>query len=208
MKFSVFLDCIDRIENQDLVDSEQLIQKITKHRIQVQTNPKNPPRKAAVLALFYPKNEQTYLALMLRESYNGVHSNQISFPGGKMEMQDKDLYQTALREAQEELNIDPISTEFIKEINKVFIPPSNFEVSPFLAYTKNRPNFQKNHEVASLIEFPIFELLKEDSIEEGYKNFADGSRIKTQYFKHENHQIWGATAIMLAEIRYYLSNSI
>ena len=69
--------------------------------------PNTKSRKAGVLILLYPKNQELYIAFIRRTEYNGPHSGQISFPGGKAEKVDKDIIDTALRESNEEIGIDP-----------------------------------------------------------------------------------------------------
>ncbi len=90
-------------------------------------------RKAGVMALFYPDAKGvTHLLLILRKKYKGVHSNQIAFPGGKAELEDDSILQTALRETHEEVGVPPDSVQTIKSLSMVYIPPSNFEVYPFI----------------------------------------------------------------------------
>src|SRR5690554_7190003 len=98
-------------------------------------------KKAAVMALFFPDTDYgTNLLLILRNTYNGIHSNQIALPGGKMEKGDKDLLHTALRETYEEVGAVPDQILVIRSLTKVYIPPSNFEVTPYLGlYHKERP---------------------------------------------------------------------
>ena len=86
------------------------------------------PKKAAVMMLFYPKNGRTHLVLIVRNSYKGVHSAQIAFPGGKYETADITLEKTALRETHEEIGIHPEKIEIIMPFTNLYIPPSNFMV--------------------------------------------------------------------------------
>ena len=120
------------------------------------------PKKAAVLIHFYPgENDQLSFVLIERNKYPGVHSGQISFPGGKYEDKDKDLFSTALREANEEVAIQKNTVEYIRTLSKVFIPPSNFIVTPFLSYSSFRPNLiPEGYEVSEIIEFPLNDLLE------------------------------------------------
>ncbi|MGB2224780.1 MAG: NUDIX hydrolase [Polaribacter sp.] len=160
------------------------------------------PKEAAVLALFYPDaNNSTHFLLTQRANYNGTHSAQISFPGGKIEDSDASKKQAALREAQEEVGIDMSSISVFKEMTDVFIPPSNFLATPFLGFSHNKPEFTTNHEVSKLIEIPIKELLNDDNIKEFPMQTSYMGKINVPCFYFDKHIVWGATAMMLSEIR-------
>lgn len=113
-------------------------------------------RLGAVLILIYPKENALHLVLILRNVYKGTHSGQISFPGGKQEPEDGSLWHTALREANEEVGIDPEKIKYIGALTKVYIPPSRFLVSPFVAISEEQPRFTADPiEVQRIIEAPI-----------------------------------------------------
>ena len=162
----------------------------------------NKPKKAAVLILFYPNetNDAKFL-LTKRASYRGTHSAQISFPGGKIEEYDDSLCQTALRETYEEVGVKKNKINILRQITDVYIPPSNYLVTPFMAYSKKKLKFNINKEVDTLIEVSVKDLLDDKNI----KNIE----IKTTYmdntyvpcFKLNDYIVWGATAMMLSEIK-------
>ncbi len=164
------------------------------------------PKKASVLILLYPKKTKLYLVLIKRANYNGTHSAQISFPGGKIEKIDKSLYQTALREASEEINIHPKQVILLKELSKTYIPPSNFWVYPFLAYTNESPNFKKNYEVASILEVPITELFNEKNVQIKKISTSYMKNADVPYFNLQNEIVWGATAMILSELKELLKS--
>ena len=161
---------------------------------------KEAPKPSAVLALLFPdKSNQARMVFILRKSYNGHHSGQISFPGGKKEPYDKNLYQTALRETYEEIGVASGEVSLIKQLSPLFIPVSNFQVTPFLAVVKNPPGFKKDPvEVAEILSVPLFDILNKPlvSIEKEYF----GKTYKLKAFQFDKFQIWGATAMILAEI--------
>jgi 8-oxo-dGTP pyrophosphatase MutT (NUDIX family) len=165
----------------------------------------NNPKKAAVLALFYPnKKNETCFLLTLRASYKGTHSAQISFPGGKRDEGDLNLQKTALRETFEEVGVREASIEVIRELTDVYIPPSNFLATPFLGYTNKRPDFYLNYEVDKTIEVLVSDLLNETSFTAVKMNTSYMDNIEVPCFKLEDYIVWGATAMMLSEIKELL----
>ena len=165
----------------------------------------NKPRKAAVLALFYPnKINETTLLLTQRATYKGTHSAQISFPGGKTEESDKNLETTALREAFEEVGVVSSSVKMIRELTDIYIPPSNFLATPFLGFVDEKPNFILNHEVAKIIEISVSDLLNDKHLTTVNLTTSYMKNIDVPCFKIDNHIIWGATGMMLSEIKELL----
>jgi len=166
-------------------------------------------KKAAVLALFYPnKNGETCLVLTLRPNYSGTHSAQVSFPGGKHEKEDTDLKETALRETFEEIGIEPTEIETIREITDVYIPPSNFLVTPYIGIAKNKLEFIKNHEVEKIIEVPLKNILDDSFVFLNTKHPHSSKKTQVPYFNFDNHMVWGATAIIISEIKELLKRLI
>ncbi len=160
------------------------------------------PRNAAVLMLCYPKNGKTHLVLIVRNSYEGVHSAQIAFPGGKHEQEDFDFAATALRETYEEVGIHPNQIEVIKPFTQVYIPPSNFMVYPFLGICKQEISFIPDTlEVAEIIEMPITTFLSDTIVIETELTTSYANAIKVPAFEIENHVVWGATAMILSELK-------
>ncbi len=164
------------------------------------------PRRAGVMALFYPDMEQeTRLLLILRKVYQGVHSNQIGFPGGKVERIDRDLMDTALRETHEEVGVPPSSVEVIKELSEVYIPPSNFLVRPFLGiYPNPKPFIKEESEVESLVEVYLRDFLDDSNHIQEKLSTSYAKNIDVPAFKLNGYTVWGATAMMLSEIKELL----
>jgi 8-oxo-dGTP pyrophosphatase MutT (NUDIX family) len=158
-------------------------------------------KKSSVLMFFYEKNGETYLALIKRPIYAGVHSGQISFPGGKWELSDTSLFQTALRESHEEIGLHSDKVELMGELTALYIPPSNYLVTPFVGTSKGSIEFSADpKEVAEIIEIPVNYLLN------GCSNFqsvdiqmSDGTILQSKAIIFKGNVIWGATAMILNE---------
>lgn len=167
------------------------------------------PRNAGVMMLFYPKSEETHLVLIVRNSYEGVHSSQIAFPGGKYEKEDLNLEQTALRETYEEIGVKPENIEVIKAFTQLYIPPSNFMVHPFLGICYEEIIFYPDSkEVASIIELPLATFLSESIVVNANINTSYAKSIDVPVFKIDEHVVWGATAMMLSELKIVLNSAL
>ncbi len=168
------------------------------------------PRKAAVLILFYPDFENnTSFVLIQRKKYQGVHSNQVAFPGGKTEKEDVDLMQTALREAEEEVGIISKEVAIIRSLTEVYIPPSNFMVKPYLGYLTIRPEFRAQpEEVERIIEVTAKEFLDETNVFTQKLSTSYASEIDVPAFKLRGYTVWGATAMMLNEAKELLKAAL
>lgn len=163
------------------------------------------PRQAAVLMLLYPKQEQTHLVLIERNSYEGVHSAQIAFPGGKFEKEDVEFQTTALRESEEEIGVFREQIEVIRPFSPLYIPPSNFLVHPFLGVAKETLHFVLDpKEVASIIELPLSDFLSDALLHETTLTTSYATNIAIPAFKINQHIVWGATAMMLSELKEVL----
>jgi 8-oxo-dGTP pyrophosphatase MutT (NUDIX family) len=162
-------------------------------------------RPSAVLILLYPnEQQQTSVLLIERMTYDGHHSGQIALPGGKVEPDDIDLQATALREFFEETGADETPT-IIGKLTPVFIPVSKFMVQPFVSYVEQKPNFSASaYEVNELIEWEITHLLNPDIIKETTIEPTHGYKLKTPYFDVQGKVLWGATAMMLNELKWVL----
>jgi len=160
-------------------------------------------KRAGVMALFYPNaSRETHLVLILRNTYKGVHSAQIGFPGGKFEDNDESLKHTAVRETWEEVGVPEHKIEVVKQMTEVYIPPSNFYVQPYVGITTKTPLFIKqDEEVKDIIEVPLAHFLDDTIVVT--KSVATSYTVKVDVpaFELNGHVVWGATAMMLSEIK-------
>lgn len=205
MEFQDFLTSIPHLEKEILPAEAAHLKMMPPERREIMKNldlkAKNPKR-AAVMMLLYPKDRQTHLVLIVRNSYPGVHSSQIAFPGGKVEQSDTSLSHTALRETHEEIGIAPEKINVIKAYTEVYIPPSNFMVYPFLGYSQEELCFQPDpEEVAGIIELPLMHLLDDASLVNQKMDTSYSLAIAVPSFKIQEHYVWGATAMMLSELK-------
>jgi 8-oxo-dGTP pyrophosphatase MutT (NUDIX family) len=145
--------------------------------------------------------------LIKRPTYAGVHSGQIAFPGGKMEPEDESLSVTAIREAWEEVGILPEEVKLIGPISDLFVPASNFLVSPIIGYSEKKPLFVPElKEVDRIIETPLELLLHLETRKQRTLEVGGKIKLDAPYFDIENEIVWGATAMILGEFLQVLEN--
>ncbi len=137
-----------------------------------------------------------------RGEYVGIHSGQIAFPGGRYEESDGDLRETAMREVEEELGIPRDSYEIIGQLTDLYVPPSNFLVRAYVAYTHQRPSYQPDaREVQEVIEVDMAHFFNNNNVK--VKDFPAHNSVNNTsapYYDVDGVVIWGATAMMLREL--------
>jgi 8-oxo-dGTP pyrophosphatase MutT (NUDIX family) len=159
-----------------------------------------PPRLGAVLVLLYAAANDVYLPLTVRTAALRNHSGEVSLPGGSYDAADGDLQQTALREAWEELAIPAKAVTLWTQLTPVWIPVSNFQITPFVGWAQMRPNFALAvSEVAALLDVPLSLLLQPDVVQREERTIR-GTHMHIPYFAIGDYKVWGATAIVLAEL--------
>ena len=166
--------------------------------------PPDDARPAGVLVLFYPHKGEWYFPLMKRVEDGLVHSGQISLPGGSQEAGET-LHETALREACEEVGAACSGVEVIGELSPIYIPPSNFLVTPTVGYTPTRPDFHCDpREVAELIEVPLA-VLFDPTVVKHEPWPLRGMTVEVPFYQIGSHKVWGATAMILSELSMLLA---
>jgi 8-oxo-dGTP pyrophosphatase MutT (NUDIX family) len=176
------------------------------YRKQFENQAESIRKKAAVGVHIYPHKQVWHFLLIERSTYNGKHSAQMAFPGGKPESSDLHLEYTARRESEEELAIPVTSGEKITELSMVWIPVSSFEVSPFVFIHDQRPPISKNErEVAQCHEINLNDLLSKDSVSKQTIQVSEQVQMKDiPCFILNEKIVWGATALILAELKMLL----
>ena len=206
MTLDNFQKIIPNIEKSNLpgVDSHFKLAPLMRVKLGKKLNLDNlNPKNSAVAALLYPDEyNQLIMVFMLRKTYKGIHSNQIGFPGGKVEESDGTLLTTALRETFEEVGIPASAIQIIKTLTQVYIPPSNFLVQPFLGILQEKPNFVlEEKEVERLIEIPLHQILDDTYLNTKKITNSYTNDVEVPAFQFDEDVIWGATAMMLSEIK-------
>ncbi len=167
---------------------------------------KNAPKIGGVMLLFYAENDKTKIVLTERKKYPGVHSGQMSFPGGKKDEQDVSITATALRETHEEVGISAEKIEIIGSLTELYIPPSNFLVYPTVGILHDSPNFVKQEaEVETIVPVALEHILHEKSKQQT-TIIVNQNQLTVPAYIYQNYVIWGATAIMLREMEYVLTH--
>lgn len=156
-------------------------------------------RSAAILIVLFPDEGSIHTVFMKRNEYDGPHSGQISFPGGMQEETDHDLMDTALRETEEEIGIHVDKQEVLGELTSLFIPVSNFCVTPYIGWLNDRPDFLPDRSEVQYLLIPTLDELMDPSNQ--YKEIIHrhGNDLLTPYIRIEEDIIWGATAMILSE---------
>ncbi|RIA09153.1 8-oxo-dGTP pyrophosphatase MutT (NUDIX family) [Flavobacteriaceae bacterium MAR_2010_72] len=206
MNFDTFLHSVSKIENIELPGESSHLKMSPPYRLELMQRNKElmkKAKKAGVLALFYPNIEhQTQLALILRKTYKGVHSAQIGFPGGKIEKGDLDIKFTALRETQEEIGVPKHEIKVLKALTELYIPPSNFTVYPFFGVSPKTPRFIKQEdEVDDVIEVSLSNFIDDGNMIMTVVPTSYRLDVEVPAFQLNGHIVWGATAMMLIELK-------
>ncbi|MBX2841320.1 MAG: CoA pyrophosphatase [Flammeovirgaceae bacterium] len=164
------------------------------------------PRISAVLILLFPKENLIKVPLILRPQYDGVHSGQIAFPGGRREDIDKDVIDTALRETFEEIGVLIPRSQVIGELSQLYIPPSNSLVTPVVAYSKNSLEYEiDTTEVDKVFDVPLHNFKRPENRKMVPLNVR-GFKFIAPSFQVSGQTVWGATAMMISELIMILND--
>ena len=164
------------------------------------------PREAGVLVLLYPgEDARPHFPLIVRPARDArdEHAGQIALPGGSREPADADLAATALREAAEEVGAEPTELRVLGQLSPLYIPVSNFLVTATVASAERSPRWRPQpSEVSRIVHAPLAELLADDPVR--YTEVALGTGVELRrvpYFPLVGEVVWGATAMILSELR-------
>lgn len=158
------------------------------------------PRLAAVMLLVFRRQGEWKTLFTRRHDYEGVHSGQISLPGGKREETDPDFRFTALRETREEVGLSESGIRILGALSELYVPPSHFMIYPYIGYAGTDPVFVPDQaEVKELIEVPLSHFSSPGARKMETIRTSKYEIPSVPAFVYQNHLIWGATAIVLSE---------
>ena len=156
-------------------------------------------RKAAVMIPLFRNVDSDCLLLTVRSIYEGVHSGQVSFPGGKFDENESDPILVALREMEEEVGVKSEKIRILGSLSPLYIPVSKMYVQPIVAWV-HEPMWEANkNEVAQILEMPIHHMFQHNVIKKKNMEFSPGNSVEVPYFDIQGHTVWGATAMMISE---------
>ncbi len=155
-------------------------------------------RLAAALLLVYPHRDGAAVPLTVRHRGLARHAGQISLPGGAVDPGET-LAEAALREAHEEIGVDPASVRVLGELTPIHVLVSGFTLHPIVGITDRRPDFiAAEGEVEEILEVSLEEIRDASRIRTGVR-VREGVAVEYPYFDLLGHQVWGATAMVLGE---------
>mgnify|MGYP006298256861 FL=1 len=200
MRFSEYYKRFESLLKEELPgkSAQYRMAPLTRHQPDISPNPDT--RYAGVLILLYPIEQEFYTILIRRTLYNGVHSGQISFPGGKYEQHDNNLISTALRETEEEIGISSNEVQIIGKLTPLYIPVSNYCVHPVVGVLQSKPTFKRDDkEVEEIFSVKLETLMDPKCLIFNDHIYENERYIEAPYFHYNRFKIWGATAMILSE---------
>lgn len=169
---------------------------------------KHPPRPGGVIILLYEQDGEIRFPLIKRPEYVGAHGGQVSLPGGKAEHRE-DAVATALRECEEEIGIRPDVANVLGRLSDFLVIPSNYLVTPIIAFVQGKPIFTPDSfEVSRIIEGRLQDILANNAVRQKEILAAGKYKMLAPHFEIENEVVWGATAMMLNEFRVVLKDIV
>ncbi len=171
-------------------------------------SPQSIKQNAAVGLILLSYKKKTEIIFTKRATYEGHHSGQVSFPGGKEEKLDNSLIETAIRETNEEIGIRLLGEEYLGKLTPLYIPVSDFMVHPFVFFHQYQGNIEftiDKQEVEYVILFSLKALLNKYLIKTTTLLIDNSHEITTPYFAIKKEVVWGATAMILSEFAEILA---
>jgi len=178
-------------------------------RVGINFNFEEDPKESSVLIVLFIKNHRVCFPLIQRPQYTGIHSGQIGLPGGKIEEDDKDRIDTALRETEEEIGIIAQDVVILGKLTELYVQASHYNVLPVVGFLPYVPEYHPDpQEVSRVIEGSIDDLLKKGNRKVKELLVREKYLVTAPYFDINNEMVWGATAMILNEFSAVLKEII
>ncbi len=156
-------------------------------------------KSAGVVILVNKWNDEFHFLMIQRTTYDGAHSGQMAFPGGKMEPQDATIIDTAIRECYEEIGIKVSKSDILGALTPLFIPVSHFVVYPFIAFIDAPLQFIKDPtEVEAIYLFKVQDFFKPENIQD-FSFQMQNQTMTVPSYRFQEQTVWGASAMILSE---------
>ena len=159
----------------------------------------------AVLIACWQEGNKMVFPLIKRTEYEGVHSGQISLPGGKAEPQET-AADTALREAEEEIGLSRSEVRVIGNLSPIEIIASHFIVTPVIGFAEKSPSLKPNAKEVQRILTVKLERLLDPAAAAITEILVSGHKVAAPHFAFEGEIVWGATAMILNELKHILQD--
>ncbi|MGZ3862458.1 MAG: NUDIX hydrolase [Bacteroidia bacterium] len=208
MDFSLFIEEIKAALQGPLPGHEAQIIMGSDYYRNLKTDPSKATgyKKSAVCLLFYLKEDKVHFLLIKRPDTHKYHAGQIAMPGGSCD-ENETYEETALRELYEETGVQISLQNVLGRLSPFYIPVTNFYIQPAVAFINEPFKLVESIEVEKFIEFPLKDLLDESIISETEVVMRAGLKTKTPYFNVQGFVMWGATAMMLSELKELLKQN-
>jgi 8-oxo-dGTP pyrophosphatase MutT (NUDIX family) len=155
-------------------------------------------RRSGVVLLLYPITDRPHVVLTVRDTKLPHHAGQVSLPGGAAEPSES-IDETVLREAHEEVGVDPGTLKIVGALTPLHVPVSGYVLHPRVALAGDRPAWRPDtREVARVLEAPLDRLCDPAIVEVEVREYSKRS-VDVPFFRLEGEKIWGATAMVLSE---------
>lgn len=168
----------------------------------------SPARPASTLLVIYPDDAgRLVIPLTVRNTDLRSHAGEVSLPGGAVDAGDADREAAALREAWEEIGLEPELVRIVGALDDVWIPVSNFELRPFVGTVANRPALVPHDaEVSAIVELPLDALFDDEVL--GTEEFSGrGFTVRAGAYRFGGVRVWGATALTLGMLAHVLDGA-
>ena len=199
----LFIEALTKMLRRDLEGkSAQQKMMITTNRFPTE-NQENEGIPASILILLYPLEEEWFFFLTKRSQNVEHHKGQISFPGGVVEKNESKM-NAAIRETNEEIGVDKDVIKIIGTLTPLYIPISNFHISPYVGWTEEKPHTKvQDAEVKRVFSVSINDLVLEKNLKTK-KDFFSNKSVNVPYFDLNGETVWGATSMILSEFKFIL----